>query len=152
MNTIDIDNCLFLIIDMQDKLVNMLNDKSVKEQAVICAKAAGILKVPAIITEQYPKGLGGTIEEIKTALPNAQYLEKTYFSAYKDKTIKETVDKYSKKQIIMFGIETHICVLQTAFDLINAGYELFIIENSCGSRSEDNKKLLKTKIKTIFLT
>jgi len=138
-NTINSKNSLVLIIDVQEKLVKMLNDESVKNNAVNIAKAAGILKLPVIITEQYPKGLGATIEEIKDALPDAKYIEKTHFSALKEEKFEETINSYRKKQVILFGIETHICVLQTAFDLLNKGYEVFIVQNACGSRCEDNK-------------
>ncbi len=138
-NTINSVNSLVLIIDVQEKLVKMLKGESVKINAVNIAKAAGILKLPVIITEQYPKGLGTTIEEIKNTLPDAKYIEKTHFSVLKEDKFEETINSYEKKQVILFGIETHICVLQTAFDLLNKGYEVFIVQDACGSRCEDNK-------------
>ncbi len=139
MRTINSDDCLFLIIDIQDKLVNMLEDKEVAANAVKLAKTAQILKIKTIITEQYPKGLGSTIEEIKNALPNAQYVEKTSFSILNEDGFINLIQ--GKKQIIIFGIETHICVLQSAFDLLNKGYEVFIVQDASGSRSEENKQL-----------
>ena len=140
MNTIKRDNSIVLIIDVQEKLVNMLDDNTVSSEAVKVAKAAGILNIPTIITEQYPKGLGATIPEIKNAVPNAEYIEKTSFSALKEEALQSKLNKLNKKQIIIFGIETHICVLQTVSDLLNQDYEVFIVENSCGSRSEKNKE------------
>ncbi len=138
MNTINAENCLFLIIDIQEKLVKMLNDNSVKDSAIKLAKTAKILNIPVIITEQYPKGLGTTIEEIKSELPNADYIEKTAFSAFYE--IKSKLETKQKKHIIIFGIETHICVLQTAFDLLNNGYEVFVVKNASGSRNNENKE------------
>ncbi len=140
MNTINSNNSLVLIIDVQDKLVGMLKDTEAKESAVKLAKAAGILNIPSIITEQYPKGLGSTIEEIKIALPNAKYFEKTTFSVLKEEGFSKILNAAQKKQIIIFGIETHICVLQTAIDLLNSGYEVFVVKNACASRCEDNKE------------
>lgn len=137
MNTINNQESLLLIIDVQEKLVNMLEDSNVKNNAIKIAKACGILEVPTVITEQYPKGLGSTIEEIKEALPNAEYVEKTTFSALKEDEVKKFL---SQKQIIIFGIETHICVLQTAMDLLSEGYEVFVVQNACGSRDEANKQ------------
>lgn len=137
MNIIDEKKSLLLIIDVQEKLVNMLKDENVKEQAIKLAKAAGILNIPAIITEQYPKGLGETTKEIKDALPGAKYIEKTSFSAFEE--IKEALNEADRKQIIIFGIETHICVLQTAFNLIDRGYEVYVVKNASGSRNEDDK-------------
>ncbi len=137
MNTIKNTEALLLIIDLQEKLVNMLEGNEVKDNAIKIAKACGILEVPTVITEQYPKGLGSTIEEIKNALPNAEYVEKTTFSALKE----DEVNKFlSQKQVILFGIETHICVLQTAMDLLTEGYEVFVVQNACGSRDEANKQ------------
>ena len=137
MNTINNQESLLLIIDVQDKLVNMLEGSDVKDNAIKIAKACGILEIPALITEQYPKGLGSTIEEIKDALPNAEYVEKTTFSAFKEDEVKKFL---SQKQVIIFGIETHICVLQTAMDLLTEGYEVFVVQNACGSRNEENKQ------------
>lgn len=134
MNIIDAEKVQFLIIDVQDKLVKMLDDEEVSKNCVKLAKTFGILKLPVIITEQYPKGLGSTIEEIKENLPNAEYIEKTSFSAYEE--IKHLL---TKKQVVLFGIETHICVLQTAFDLLKNGYEVFIVQCACGSRTKENK-------------
>ena len=137
MNTINNQESLLLVIDVQEKLVNMLEGDEVKNNAVKIAKACGILEIPTVITEQYPKGLGSTIEEIKEALPNAEYIEKTTFSALKEDEVKKFL---SQKQVIIFGIETHICVLQTAMDLLSEGYEVFVVQNACGSRDEANKQ------------
>ena len=137
MNTIKNEEALFLIIDVQEKLVAMLNDENVKIDSIKLAKIASILDIPTVITEQYPKGLGSTIQEIKEALPNAEYVEKNTFSAFKEDEVKKLL---SQKQIIIVGIETHICVLQTAMDLKNKGYEVFLVQNACGSRTEKNKE------------
>ena len=138
MNTIKNEEALLLIIDVQDKLVSMLDDENVKKDSIKLAKTASILNIPTVITEQYPKGLGSTIEEIKEVLPNAEYIEKTTFSAFKEDDVKKLL---SQKQVIIFGIETHICVLQTAMDLLNEGYEVFLVQNACGSRNEENKQV-----------
>ena len=137
MNTIKTEEALFLIIDVQEKLVSMLDDENVKIDSIKLAKTASILDIPTVITEQYPKGLGSTIQEIKEVLPNAVYVEKNTFSAFKEDEVKKLL---SQKQIIIFGIETHICVLQTAMDLLNEGYEVFLVQNACGSRTEKNKE------------
>ena len=136
-NTIKNTECTLLIIDVQEKLFNMLTDTNVKNNAIKIAKACGILEIPTVVTEQYPKGLGSTIEEIKSSIPSAEYVEKTTFSAYSEDEVKKLL---SQKQVIILGIETHICVLQTAMDLLNEGYEVFVIQNACGSRDDENKQ------------
>lgn len=138
MTILNSQDSLVLIIDIQDRLLNAVFDKSlVENRANVIAKAANILKIPVIVTEQYPKGLGNTILSLKESLgDNARYFEKTAFSALDNNEIKEAVRKEDKKQIILFGIETHICVNQTAYALLEEGYEVHVIRDACGSRSE----------------
>ncbi len=138
MNLIHSDRVLFLIIDIQEKLVNMLGNSSVPVNAEKLAKTANIMNLPVIITEQYPKGLGGTIHAIKNILLDSIYIEKTHFNALYEPEIKELICKENRKQIVIFGIETHICVLQTALELLNNGYEVFVVQNACGCRGEYN--------------
>lgn len=141
MNLLSQENAIFLIIDVQEKLVNMLSDLSVKDSAIKLAKTANILDVPVIISEQYPKGLGQTIQEIKDSCDSADYIEKTSFSICNQENFVELLNSKNKKQVVLFGIETHICVLQTAFDLANNGYEVFVVKDACGSRMQENKDL-----------
>lgn len=138
MTILNIEDSLVMIIDVQEKLLNAAFNKSeLEKNAVITANAAKILEIPVIVTEQYPKGLGSTIENLKEALPDStKYFEKTAFSALENSEILELVKHYNKKQVIIFGIETHICVSQTANALRNLGYEVHVISNACGSRSE----------------
>ena len=138
MNAVNPNDCLFLIIDVQEKLVKMLGESEVSKNAVILSNTAGILNLPVIITEQYPKGLGSTISEIKNSLPQAVYKEKTCFSAFSEGGFPELIKETAKHQIILFGIETHICVLQTAFDLLENGYEVFVVKDASGSRTKEN--------------
>ena len=145
MNTININNSLMLIIDVQEKLVNMITDSKVKENAIKLAKTTQIINLETIVTEQYPKGLGSTIDEIKIATQNATYIKKTYFSGYEE--IKNILKVKNKKQIILWGIEAHICVLQTAFDLINNGYEVFIVEDASGCRNKNDKKVALQRLR-----
>ena len=147
MNTISQENALLLIIDVQEKLVRMLSSDEVKNASIKIAKACDILQVPVFISEQYPKGLGEKITKIKEATSGANYIEKTSFSVASDFTSKLKDLNISKKQIILFGIETHICVLQTAFDLLNMGYDVHIVQEACGSRTEENKTSALRRLK-----
>ena len=138
MTLFDIEKTIFLIIDIQEKLLNaVFNKEEVLKNSKILAEASRLLSIPTIVTEQYPKGLGSTVEGVKECLNNeVQYLEKNAFSALRVENIKEALTKYNKKQVILCGIETHICVYQTALELINEGYEVTLVKNACGSRSE----------------
>ncbi len=134
----DIGKSVLLIIDIQEKLIrSAFNNEKVENRASILAKTASVLGIPVIVTEQYPKGLGSTIEPIKNVLPeNTAVLEKTCFNAFAEKNILETFKKLKRKHVIICGIETHICVFQTAEWLAKNGYEATIIADACGSRSE----------------
>ena len=139
MNKIDANKSLILIIDVQEKLVNMLDEKNIIKNSEILAKSASILKVPTIISEQYPKGLGETIKEIKETAKRAKYFEKTNFSICEEEGFNEYLKNSGKNQIIILGIETHICVLQTGLDLLKNGYKVYIVEDATSSRSTRNK-------------
>lgn len=149
MTILNEKNSLVLIIDIQDKLINAsFNKQEIEKNSVIIANAARILGIPAVITEQYPKGLGSTIQPIKDALEeNGAYFEKTSFSAIENPTIASAIDKYTRKQIVILGIETHICVSQTVNALINKGYDVTVISDASGSRFEKQHKAGLERIK-----
>ena len=132
------ENTLILIIDIQEKLVNMLKENTCSTNCEKLVKASNILNIETIITEQYPKGLGETITELKLANPNAKYFEKTTFSAFATETIKNEIINSKKKDIVLCGIETHICVIQTALELKAAGYNVYLVKDACGSRNLEN--------------
>lgn len=125
-----------LIIDIQERLINAVYNKAqIEKKATILAHAASILGIPVIVTEQYPKGLGSTIQSIRDGLrEKAAYFEKTSFSAIENPGIASALDKTPRKQIVVFGIETHICVSQTATALIAKGYDVTVISDACSSR------------------
>ena len=135
---LNIEDSLFLIIDIQEKLVNMLENKDIVKNAFVISKACNELEIPVIITEQYPKGLGSTLNEIKETAHKAVYFEKTDFSAIKNAEIKSGIENFNRKQIIICGIEAHICVLQTAEELINCGYEVYLLKDCSASRRKDD--------------
>ena len=140
MNTLDEKNCLLILIDIQEKLVAMLEKNTVVKQSNILLKMANILDIPAIITEQYPKGLGKTVDYLAEQLGQTKVFEKTAFSALKDDGFLDLIKSYGKKQIIIGGIESHICVHQTVADLIENGFEVYVVKDACASRKKDNFK------------
>ncbi len=140
--TLNQDNSLLLIIDVQEKLVNMLNKNTIENKTAILAKAASILDIPTIVTEQYPKGLGNTMPSISINFSEkCKIFEKTTFSVLGETEIKNSIKESGRKQIIICGIETHICVLQSAIELINEGYEVYIVKDACASRNKYEFKL-----------
>lgn len=139
MAQLNLEDSLVLIIDVQEKLLNaVFNKEQVEKKSAIIAEAAKILGIPVVVTEQYPKGLGNTIPAVKDALAeDTEIFEKTAFSALNNEEILEAIKKHNKKQILIFGIETHICVSQTTAALRELGYEVSVIKDACGSRAEE---------------
>ena len=146
------ENTLILVIDFQEKLVNMLKENNCAKNCEKLITASNILNIETIITEQYPKGLGKTITELKLANQDAKNYEKTTFSAFSTETIKEAITKSNKKDIVLCGIETHICVLQTALELQEAGYNVYLVKDACGSRSLDNYQTAIERMKNSQVT
>ncbi len=130
------DNSLLLIIDVQERLVTAMD--SPREVINCCAKLVSVAKrlnIPFLITEQYPKGLGQTIVDVRQAAgPDAGYFEKLEFSVMRNEKIAAAVKNSGKKQVVIAGVETHICVLQTAMELAEQGYAVFVVSNACSSR------------------
>lgn len=130
---INAQNSTFLCIDVQEKLVGMLEKDSAAKKAEILVKAAKILKVKTIVTEQYPKGLGSTIPEVKENLPEkTKIVEKTDFNALNSNEVCKEIGLFTRN-VFVFGIETHICVFQTALAL--RGYQVFVVKDACASRN-----------------
>lgn len=131
-----------LIIDVQERLAGTM-DAAVLQALVrntnILIEAATALNVPILRTEQYPKGLGPTLPEIAQALPAGQTAcEKTGFSCCAAAGIEASTSDVVRKQIILTGMETHICVLQTALDLQQRGNQVFVVADAVCSRRKSN--------------
>ncbi|MCD8023962.1 MAG: isochorismatase family protein, partial [Candidatus Gastranaerophilales bacterium] len=109
----------------------------IKEYVPKIISAARILNIKTILTEQYPNGLGSTINAVKSALgKKSSVYEKTYFSLVKEEKIFNEIEKSNKKQAVIFGIEAHICVYQTAIELFERGYEVFVVSDISYSRKD----------------
>ena len=141
---IDRNDSTLLLIDIQEKLIKKIFDfKSVIEHSKKIVDIFNFLKLPIVYSEQYPKGLGKTINPIDDQLKKIKALkiEKTSFSCISNKKDTEIREIFPKNQIIICGIETHICILQTSIDLYNKGYEVFVITEAVSSRDERHKRL-----------
>lgn len=136
--TLNKDNTVLLIIDIQEKLASIMKYKEqVIDNTKILITAAKEMDMPIIITEQYPKGIGPTVSEIKDSVENSKIFEKTSFTAYTDE-VKEALEATGRKKVIITGMETHICVFQTVRDLVDNGYEVFVARDAVCSRRKEN--------------
>lgn len=126
-----------LVIDVQDKLFTQV-ERSCEVMLAIQKVIRGfqILNLPILVSEQYPKGLGPTIATIKSILHDEQeYFSKTTFSCFKDPVLKEKIRRLKADQWVLVGMEAHVCVLQTAKDLLTIGKEVVVLNDAITSRS-----------------
>lgn len=141
------DNSIGLIIDLQERLFpHIHNHEEIAHNTEILIKGLQSLEVPLLVTEQYPKGLGFTIPKIKTAL-GGEVLEKTAFSCCDDEGFSAQLRESGKKFVIIAGIESHVCVLQTVVDLLAGGYQPVVVEDCTGSRKPNDKGIAMARIR-----
>lgn len=126
-----------LVVDVQEKLFPLIeNPCEVLEKILLLIKGAKLLHVPILISEQYPQGLGNTIEAIKDSVgSDARYFTKTTFSCLKDETIKQQFRSLPFEQYIVLGIEAHVCIFQTVRSLIQEGNQVVVANDAISSRS-----------------
>ncbi|MEH8015641.1 hydrolase [Rheinheimera muenzenbergensis] len=138
---------LVLLIDMQQKLAPAIFDsKAVEQAAAWVLQVAVQLEVPVWATEQYPQGIGATLPALAELIPAAQVLQKMHFSALKEPHIVSSLACAGRKQIVVLGTEAHVCVLQSVLDLLALGYQVFVVVEAVGSRSEQNKQLALSRM------
>lgn len=133
------EEAVLVVVDVQEKLVPAIHQdlypRSLKN-IQIAIEAAATLELPILLTEQYPKGLGKTVPEVMRSLEGRNYrlIEKMTFSCARDEGFLSAVSDLNRKQVVMVGMETHVCVYQTSVDLSRAGYSLFILDDAVSSR------------------
>ncbi|MDO5307926.1 MAG: isochorismatase family protein [Planctomycetia bacterium] len=130
------ENTEVLLIDFQEKIVPAMHNAS---ELIPCAKrlvqGCGILSLPMVVTRQYPKGLGDTVEELREHVANATVYDKKTFSCLGTDEIRAHFSNSSRANVLIAGIETHICVLQTALDLLSLGKNVSLAVDGTGSRT-----------------
>lgn len=138
---LDKENSLLLLVDVQEKLVPVvLNREHFVDRCEWVLKLAQKIGIPILASEEYPKGLGSTLEQLQPYFNQKDCIEKLYFSCLGEPKFKEHLKKFQKKQIILIGMETHVCVLQTALEMINEGYKVFVVVDAVSCRGKDNMK------------
>lgn len=134
------DSCL-LVIDIQAKLNPVMFDPDrAPDGSANLLKAAEILGIPALLTEQYPKGVGETVEGLQDLMPVGCPVEKNTFSCLGEEAFAEKFEDLGRPQVVIAGIEAHICVLQTALELLDRGFDVFVVEDATASRTRENHR------------
>ena len=131
-----------MIVDIQERLLPHIHEgDNLLRNCLKLIEGLKALSVPIIITQQYSRGLGPTVPSIIEMFPEFRYIEKVTFSCYDEPAFKEKLAFLGKPNIILFGIESHICVLQTCIDILEAGIQAVIVEDCVSSRKANDKKV-----------
>ncbi len=139
---LDSQKASLLIVDVQESFRKVLPDlANLTRNISILVEAAKILKLPVIVTEQYPQGLGKTVSEISACLGEHSYFAKNSFSCLGAEGFLQSLADSGRKQVIVCGIEAHVCVSQTVHDLISQGYCVHLVADSVSSRNPKNKEV-----------
>lgn len=142
------ESCL-VVVDVQGKLAGLMGDKETLFANIkILIKGAGVLGIPVIWCQQYPQGLGPTVVEIAELLEDNEPIDKVSFSCFGDEKFRTHLAGLDKKNVIVCGIETHVCVYQTAKGLLKEGYNVEIISDAVSSRTLENKQIAIDRMRT----
>lgn len=145
-----VEDTALVLIDVQGKLAKIVHES---EELLInlqrLVKGAQLLEIPILWLEQYPKGLGPTAEEIKQHLAEMSPIDKMTFSACKNEKFQDELQQLGKKSFLVAGIETHICVYQTASELLNDGNHVEVVVDGVSSRTSANKEIGLEKMKSL---
>jgi nicotinamidase-related amidase len=138
----DPSNALLLVVDLQEKLLPAIDGgERVVGRCATMIRAARLIGIPIVWTEQYRKGLGGTVAAIVEAIGEAAApMEKMTFGCLSCEAVREAVRLDGRKQIVLVGIEAHVCVLQTALEAIEGGWRVFAAEDAVGSRRASDRE------------
>ena len=139
------NDSLLVLVDVQQKLLpSISNNNALVSRCEWLLKLAKKLDVPILSSEQYPKGLGSTIEPLNRYIDSDDCIEKVHFSCMQQSDYVQRLSAFKKTQLVLIGIEAHVCVLQTAMEMKEAGYEVYVVVDAVSSRNElDMKYALK---------
>ena len=144
------DQTALVIVDLQEAFRSPINDfAQIVSRTSLIVRGFQILGLPVIVTEQYPKGLGRTAEEIILSLPpDHEYVEKTVFSSCGATAFMEKLRETGASQIILCGLEAHVCINQTAHDLLNENYQVHLLHDCVSSRFTQDKEVALRKMQS----
>lgn len=141
------DKAALLVVDVQERLLPAIHDgEAILANCIWLVGVARRLRVPVVVSEQYPAGLGPTAAALRAAADDARFVEKTHFSCISDGCLAGTeVD--ARRQVIVVGTEAHVCVQQTALELRWQGKEVFVVADAVGSRKSLDKELALARLR-----
>ena len=136
---LDRNDTVLLVIDVQQRIDGVMADQSHRPRLAVLVDACTVLSVPVVATEQYPKGLGATVDDLAARLPDAAIVKMT-FSCAREPAARQAIQATGRRQVIVTGIEAHVCVLQTVLDLIGEGLDVHVPHDAVNSRRPSDKR------------
>lgn len=139
---LEVNNTVLVVVDVQTKLAALMHNRQemiANQQRMI--KGAQILEMPILWNEQYPEGLGPTIPELQEVLKAQEPLTKRSFSCCGNESFVEQLKSSGRKQVLLLGIESHVCVYQTAADLLASDFEVHVVTDAISSRTAANREI-----------
>lgn len=139
---LDTSDSVLVVIDVQDRLCKAMDEQVLARLTAnigVLLESAAELQLPVVMTEQYVKGLGETLAELKEKMPEAPRLEKMSFSCCGCSDFVDQIRATGRRQIVIVGMETHVCVLQTVIELVDAGYSVHVVRDAVMSRAKSNR-------------
>jgi nicotinamidase-related amidase len=147
---LDIKKSSLVVVDVQGKLASLMYDRDALLKNIrILIQAAKILDIPILWCQQSPDALGSTVPEIAELLTDNEPINKSSFSCCGDEQFISKLTTLTRPQILLTGIETHVCIYQTAVDLLEKNYEVTVITDAVSSRTLDNKQIAISKMQTM---
>ena len=139
---VEIENCCLVVVDVQGKLAQLMWEKEKLFRNIgILVKAAKILGIPILWCQQVPDSLGPTVSEIAELLEGVEPVNKSAFSCCGDEQFNRRLEELGRQQVILCGIETHVCIYQTAADLLSKGFAVEVISDAVSSRTAENRQV-----------
>ena len=148
---LEAEQCALIVVDMQEKLLPPIWEKErLVKNVQLLIRLAGLLKIPALVTTQYQKGLGNTVPEIASMLPDAPPIDKLMFSCFGSDVFCSMLKRLpgQRTTVLLCGMEAHICVMQTALSALREGYLVHIASDAVSSRAELNWKIGLDRMKS----
>jgi nicotinamidase-related amidase len=142
--SLEVDQCALIVIDIQEKLLPPIFHKDqLTKNTQLLIRLAGVLKMPTIVTTQYARGLGGTVPEISGLMEETSAIDKHMFSCFGSDVFCQSLKRLpgNRTTVLLCGMETHICVMQTALAALREGYLVHVASDAVSSRTEWNWKI-----------
>jgi nicotinamidase-related amidase len=145
---LELDDTILVVVDVQGKLATLMHEREMLFKNLSrLIEGAQVMGVPILLTEQYPKGLGETAPELKALMPNIKPIEKLSFSCMGEEAFVDALDDLEREQVLVAGIESHICVYQTVSDMLAEGFEVHCVADAISSRTKENREIGLARMK-----